>query len=81
MRELTSAETEHAAGGVAFLLAFVKPLAAGVGFGVGANYAYDKLGGAEGIDKMASAVWDAVVKGATARATTCQKAPLACTPW
>lgn len=74
MRELTSAETEHAAGG----LAVTATIAISVGGGLAAAYIYEKAGGAAGIERMASAVWDALVEGATIRAKLCQKAPAAC---
>ena len=74
MRELTSAETEHAAGGLGLM--------AGIGIGIGtsmaAAYIYEKIGGAAGIERMAKAVWDALVEGATLRAKLCQKVPAGC---
>ena len=76
MRELTSAETEHAAGGLAVLAG----IAIGIGTSLLATYLYEKAGGAEGIERMAKAVWDALVEGAIARAETCQKVPAACMP-
>ena len=76
MRELTSAETEHAAGGVGFTTG----IAIGIGTSLVGTYLYEKAGGAAGIEKMARAVWDALVEGAIARAETCQKVPGACVP-
>ena len=76
MRELTSAETEHAAGG----LAVSATIAISVGSGLAAAYIYEKAGGAAGIERMARAVWDALVEGATVRAKLCQRNPIACTP-
>ena len=76
MRELTSAETEHAAGG----LAVMGGIAIGIGTSLVATYLYEKAGGAEGIERMAKAAWGALVEGATARAQACQKVPAACMP-
>ncbi|MCY3818500.1 MAG: hypothetical protein OXH52_03915 [Gammaproteobacteria bacterium] len=76
MRELTSAETEHAAGG----LAVTGAIALSVGGGLAAAYLYEKIDGAAGIERMARAVWDALVEGATVRAKLCQRNPIACTP-
>ena len=76
MRELTNAETEHAAGGVGLMTG----IAIGIGTSMVGTYLYEKAGGAEGIERMAKAVWDALVEGAKARAAACQKVPAACVP-
>lgn len=54
MRELTRAETEHAAGG----LAVSATIAISVGSGLAVAYIYEKLGGAEGIEEKLKAVAD-----------------------
>ena len=76
MRELTSAETEHAAGGIAIM----GGIAIGIGTSLAATYIYEKAGGAAGIDRMAKAAWNAILKGLEARASLCQKAPVGCMP-
>ena len=76
MRELTSAETEHAAGGIAISTS----IALSVGGGLAAAYIYEKAGGAEGIERMAKAVWNAFLKGLETRASLCQKVPAGCMP-
>lgn len=76
MRELTSAETEHAAGG----LGVTAGIFIGIGTSMAATYIYEKAGGAAGIERMARAVWDALVEGATVRAKLCQRNPIACSP-
>lgn len=76
MRELTSAETEHAAGGIAFMTG----VALGIGTSMAGAYVYEKLGGAEGIEKLVKAAWDALVEGATRRAELCQRVPAGCMP-
>ncbi len=76
MRELTSAETEHAAGG----LGVMAGIAIGIGTSMAASYIYEKIDGAAGIERMARAVWDALVEGSTLRAKLCQRTPAACMP-
>lgn len=72
MRELTISETEDTAGGVA-------PLAA-IAYGIAAAYAYEKAGGAKGIEKKVKAAIDLLVEGAGNHAKVCNKAPAACMP-
>ena len=72
MRELTIAETEHAAGGIG-------PVAA-IFYGVVAAYAYEKAGGAKGIEKKAKAAVNFVIEGVMRHAEVCNKAPAACMP-
>lgn len=74
MRELTMTETEAAAGGV--LLA----LLAGFASGLAAAYAYEKIGGAEGIERAVKAVGQAIVDAGETRAKLCQDHPTACVP-
>ena len=76
MRELTSTETDHAAGGIAISTT----IAIGIGTSIGGAYVYEKLGGAEGIDRIVKTAWNAAVRALTARATLCQVVPDACTP-
>ncbi len=77
MRELTTVEIEQAGGGVIGVLG---ALAIGFFGSLAASYAFEKLGGAAGIEKAASDVWDALVDGAAARQQICQETPLACVP-
>ena len=72
MRELTISETEHAAGGVG-------PLAA-IAYGIAAAYAYEKAGGAKGIEKKVKTAVKLLVEGAGRHADVCRKAPAACMP-
>lgn len=76
MRELTMTEAEDVAGGLATVAAF----AIGVAASLAGAYAYEKLGGAEGIEKLAKAAVKALAEGAKARAEVCQRAPAACMP-
>ncbi|MDE0224373.1 MAG: hypothetical protein OXP28_04470 [Gammaproteobacteria bacterium] len=66
-------ETEQAAGGLAFLAPFIAFVSGFVG-SMAASYAYEKAGGAEGIDKAVSDAWD----GFEARQQACQKSRLSC---
>ena len=74
MRELTMTETEAAAGGVlvAMLVGFASGLAAA--------YVYEKIGGAEGIERAAKAVVKAIADAGETRAKLCQEHPAACVP-
>lgn len=58
MRELTIAETEHAAGG----LAVSATIAVSVGAGIAAAYIYEKLGGAKGIEEKLKAAANLLVQ-------------------
>ena len=75
MRELTSAETEHAAGGIAVM----GTIAIGIGTSLAGAYAYEKLGGAEGIERIVKAAWNATIKALKANSTLCQVSSDACT--
>lgn len=74
MRELTSTETEHAAGGIA--------VSGAIGLGIGTSlvgaYIYEKLGGAKGIEEKVKAAFNGLVESAKDQTGTCQKAPAAC---
>ena len=73
MRELTSTETEYAAGG-----GVVTAFALGVAGSLAAAYAYEKMGGAEGIEKAIKSAWKALTDGAKDRAKQCGTSPAAC---
>lgn len=67
MRELTIAETEHAAGGLGVM--------ASIAIGLTVAYAYEKAGGAKGIEKKVKTAWKYIVKGAADRAAACSAVP------
>ena len=75
MRELTTVEIEQAGGGI---LGILGAFAIGFGGSLVASYAYEKFGGAAGIEKALSAAWDAYVAGAAAQAQLCQETGLGC---
>lgn len=75
MRELTMVETEQAGGGV---LGVLGAFAVGFGGSLAASYAYEKVGGAAGIEKALSAAWDAYVDGVAAQLAICQETGLGC---
>jgi len=68
MRELTSTETEHAAGGVG--------PAATLGLGLVVAYVYEKAGGAKGIEEKVKAAITALAE--SDQSSTCKKSPAAC---
>ena len=74
MRELTMTETETAAGGA------IPVILAGIGISVASAYVYEKIGGAEGIEKAAKAVANAVVEVAKGQANTCKSHAISCLP-
>ena len=74
MRELTSAEIEHASGGVAISTS----IAIGIATSIVGSYIVQKLGGAEGIDRKIKAAVSGLVESAKGQSATCQKAPAAC---
>lgn len=76
MRELTMTEAEDVAGGMATVTAF----ALGVAASLAGAYIYEKLGGAEGVEKLAKAAVKALAEGAKARSEVCRRAPAACVP-
>ena len=75
MRELTTVEIEEAGGGV---LGILGAFAIGFGGSLAASYAYEKFGGAEGIENALSDVWDAFVDGVVAQQQLCQETGLGC---
>lgn len=68
MRELTIAETEHAAGGLG--------PAATIGLGLVVAYVYEKLGGAKGIEEKVKTAIETLAE--SGQASTCKKSPAAC---
>ena len=75
MRELTTVETEQAGGGIiGQVLTFVGGV---IGSYVG-SYAYEKSGGAAGIEEALSNAWDAYVDSAAAQQELCQETGLGC---
>lgn len=76
MRELTISEAEEVAGGLGVLAS----IAIGVAASLAASYAYEKVGGAKGIEKKVKAALNALAEGAKARSEICQQSPSACMP-
>ena len=76
MRELTISEAEEVAGGLGVLAA----IAVGMTASLLASYAYEKSGGAKGIEKKVRAVLNQLGEAAKVRSEICQKSPAACMP-
>ena len=75
MRELTTVEIEQAGGGI---LGILGAFAIGFGGSLVASYAYEKLGGAEGIENALSGAWNAFVGGVVAQQQVCRETGLGC---
>lgn len=75
MRELNMVETEQASGGIiGQAVAFVIGV---IGSYVG-SYAYERSGGADGIEEALSNTWDAYVDSVAAQQEICQETGLGC---
>lgn len=70
MRELTIAETKHAAGGLGFF--------GSIAVGLTVAYAYEKAGGAKGIEKKVKAAINYLGQHLADRMEACQKTAAAC---
>ena len=75
MRELTLVETEQASGGI---LPLIGAFIAGFFGSLSAAYAYEKAGGAAGIEKIASDIADAYIDSVAAQIEACAESGFAC---
>ena len=75
MRELTAVETGQAGGGIiGHVVAFVVGV---IGSYVG-SYAYEKSGGADGIEEALSNTWDAYADTVANQQQVCQETGMGC---
>ena len=75
MRELTTVETEQAGGG--FITQAVAFVVGVIGSYVG-SYAYERSGGADGIEETLSNAWDGYMNSISKQQQACQETGLGC---